>query len=93
VREFLLTQSAAVVQDDSGVPLKYFAPEKWHLRPYGAYAGPIGIFHGRYQPKLRELFIRGRAQPIEFGVGYRWRLRDSNLLLAVKSDGKAVAGR
>jgi hypothetical protein len=75
------------------VALKHFTPDKWHLRPYGSYVGPISIFHGRYQPKLRELFIKGRAQPIDFGVGYRWRLRDSNLLLATKGDGKTVAGR
>jgi len=85
VREFLLANSAAVVQDDSGVPVRYFAPEQWQLHPFGNYIGPISIFSNQYQPKLREVFQRGRARPIDFGVGYRWRVRESNLLVAVKS--------
>ena len=83
VRDFLLTQSATVLQDDSGIPVRYFAPDKWQLHPFGHYVGPIGIFAGRYQRQLSNIFHR--APPIDFGVGYRWRLRESNLLLAEKS--------
>ena len=55
---------------------------QWELRPFGHYVGPIGIFPGRYQRQLSDIFRR--APPIDFGVGYRWRLRESNLLLANK---------
>ena len=82
VRDFLLAQSATVLQDDSGIPVRYFAPDRWELRPFGHYVGPIGIFPGRYQRQLSDIFRR--APPIDFGVGYRWRLRESNLLLAKK---------
>jgi hypothetical protein len=52
------------------------------LRPFGRYVSPIGTFRGRYQRQLSEIFRRATA--IDFGVGYRWRHGESNLLLAEK---------
>jgi hypothetical protein len=82
VRDFLLANSAVMVQDDSGIPLRYYDPKKWDLQPYGRYLAPLGIFPGTYQPQYAELFRKSR--PIDFGMGYRWRPSESNLLLAVK---------
>jgi hypothetical protein len=82
VREFLLANSAAMVQDDSGIPLSYYDPRKWDLHPFGRYLGPIGIFPGAYQARYAELFRK--ARPIDFGIGYRHRSAESNLLLVVK---------
>jgi hypothetical protein len=82
VRDFLLANSATMIQDDSGIPLAYYNSKKWRLFPFGRYAGPIGEFPGRYQESYAELFRR--AQPMDFGIGYRWRSHESNLLLAVK---------
>jgi hypothetical protein len=83
-RKFLLDHSAVIVQDDSGVPLRFFARDKWDLKPYGRYVGPISIFPGRYQSEMRRLFGGGRAQKIDFGIGYRWRTHETNVLLAQK---------
>ncbi len=82
VRDFLIANSAAMVQDDSGIPLQYYDPQKWDLQPFGRYLGPIGVFPGRYQQKYAELFKK--SKPIDFGIGYRHRPAESNLLLAVK---------
>jgi hypothetical protein len=82
VRDFLLLNSATIIQDDSGIPLAHYASDKWRLFPFGRYAGPIAEFPGRYQPRYAELFRR--SQPIDFGIGYRWRTFESNLLLAVR---------
>jgi hypothetical protein len=82
VRAFLLKNSATIIQDDSGIPLADFDPKKWRFFPFGRYAGPIAEFPGRYQPKYAELFRR--SQPMDFGIGYRWRSFESNLLLAVR---------
>src|SRR5712672_1611582 len=82
VRDFLLANSATIVQDDSGIPLAYYNPKKWRLFPFGRYAGPIAEFAGRYQEEYAELFRR--SQPMDFGIGYRWRSHETNLLLAVK---------
>ena len=53
VRDFLLTHSKAIVQDDSGIPIAAFDPAKWLLRFFGSYAGPIDIFKQYYQPQLQ----------------------------------------
>jgi hypothetical protein len=89
VRDFLLANSDAIVQDDSGIPLHYYDPKHWDLQPFGRYLGPIGVFPGRYQPQYASLFRKSHA--IDFGIGYRWRPNDTNLLLAAKTSEIPVA--
>jgi hypothetical protein len=86
VRNFLLERSRLLVQDDSGIPVARFDQARWQLRLFGHYSGPIGLFANRYQSKLAQLFDQGHVEPIEFGIGYRWRPQTSNLMLAVKTD-------
>jgi hypothetical protein len=90
VRDFLLNNSATIIQDDSGIPLGYYSTKKWRFFPFGRYLGPIDEFPGRYQDSYAALFRR--AQPIDFGIGYRWRTPESNLLLSVRlpDDGSAT---
>jgi hypothetical protein len=90
VRDFLLANSATIIQDDSGIPLAYYSTKKWRLFPFGRYLGPIDEFPGRYQDSNAALFRR--AQPLDFGIGYRWRTPESNLLLSVRlpDDGSAA---
>jgi len=85
-RDFLVDHSALILQDDSGVPLAQFDAKKWRFRPFGRYLVPLDIFPGTSQPRLKELYQKGQPSPIPFGVGYRWRPNESNLLLAVKND-------
>jgi hypothetical protein len=89
VRDYILANSATVIQDDSGIPLTYYSSKQWRFFPFGRYLGPIGEFPGRYQQSYAELFRR--AEPINFGIGYRWRTNESNLLLSVRlpNDGTA----
>ena len=82
VRDFLLEHSATILQDDSGIPVVYFDPKKWRLQPFGHYVPPLSIFPHAYQPRMADLFRK--AAPIDFGLGYRWRKNESNLLLAQK---------
>ena len=91
VRDFILANSATIIQDDSGIPLGYYGSKKWRFFPFGRYAGPISEFAGKYQQSYAELFRR--AQPMDFGIGYRWRTHESNLLLSVRlpDDGSATA--
>lgn len=92
VRDFILNHSEALVEDDSGIPLRYFKPEDWNLYPFGNYLGPISIFPGKYQRDLRALYMRDNAGPIDFGIGYRWRPRQSNLLLAIRKVSNTAQG-
>jgi hypothetical protein len=94
VRNFILNRSATIVQDDTGIPLTYFDPKKWRLQPYGHYLGPIPEFSSCYQPGMDELYRKSNPIPIDFGLGYRWRTNESNLLVAQKIgpiDGAAIS--
>jgi hypothetical protein len=82
VRNFLLNNSATIIQDDSGIPLHYYNAKKWRFFPFGRYLGPIDKFPGLHQQSYAALFRN--AQPIDFGIGYRWRTHETNLLLSVR---------
>jgi hypothetical protein len=89
VRTFLLDHASTIVQDDSGIPLAAFDRRKWQFQPFGRYLGPIGIFPYAYQSQMAELYRRDRPIPLDFGLGYRWRNNESNLLLARKVEPKS----
>jgi hypothetical protein len=84
IRNFILDHSHIIVQDDSGIPLDYFEPNKWSLRLFGVYLGPIDVFKQHYQVRLRELFEQGNPPPLEFGFGYRWNYKEANLIVATR---------
>lgn len=89
-RKFLLSNTHSLVQDDTGIPVSMLKDEDWELKPFGAYLGPIEIFKHMYQPQLQKLFRQSRAPKLEFGIGYRFRGFDSNLLLAVRKNTVAL---
>ena len=84
IRNFILDHSNMIVQDDSGIPLAYFDPNKWTLRFFGVYLGPIELFKQHYQPRLRELFEQTNPPPLDFGFGYRWNYKEANLIVATR---------
>ena len=86
VRDFILRKSQNIVQDDSGIPIAYFKSDQWQVFPFGRYLGPIAIFPGRNQAKLADIYRKGSVKPLDFGMGYRWRPSESNVLLAVRKN-------
>jgi hypothetical protein len=82
IRNFVLDHSRLIAQDDSGIPLTYFDPNKWNLRFFGVYLGPIELFKQHFQPRLQELFAQTNPPPLEFGFGYRWNYKEANLIVA-----------
>jgi hypothetical protein len=85
IRTFLIDRAATVVQDDSGIPVRFFSAPDWKLQPFGRYVGPIPIFSGQYQRGLSDVFRKMSSPRLDFGVGYRWRPHESNLLLASRA--------
>jgi hypothetical protein len=82
VRNFIVDHSETILQDDTGVPVSYFDRKKWRLQPFGHYVVPLSIFPNAYQPQMAELYQKGRPIPLDFGIGYRPQLNETNLLLA-----------
>ncbi len=91
IRDAVLEHSQAVLQDDSGIPYKYFNPATWHINLYGAYSQPYGSFRYLIQPDLRKAFAT-EARPLEFRIGYGFSKAPSNLLFATKNNG-AIASK
>ena len=84
VRNFLLQNSTAILQDDSGIPVRYFTADRWTLRFFGVYTAPIDLFKKFYQSDLRQDYAASSPKPLTFGFGYRWSSRSSTLFLAVR---------
>ena len=84
IRNLVLERSNYLLQDDSGVAMKYFPKNNWQFTYYGTYRRPINLFAKQYQPELTTAYhdTLRRARPLPFGTGYNWRQTDSNLLLA-----------
>lgn len=86
VRNFLLANSTSVLQDDTGIPARFYPADKWELQPFGRYVHPIPVFARNYQRELQVLFDKGKPPPFDFSLGYRWRPGQSNLMRAVRKD-------
>lgn len=84
VRNLVLDRSSYLLQDDSGIAMKYFRPADWQFTFYGTYKRPINLFAKHYQPALTAAYADSTnpARPLPFGTGYNWRPNESNLVLA-----------
>ncbi len=92
IKDHLLSSSTSIIQDDSGIPLRFFDRSKWKITPYGKYETPTDLFKRYHQEDLRKAFRSG-AQSLPFGTGYRWRKGQSNLVLATRGGRKSPARR
>lgn len=68
----LVSRADRVVEDESGVPLRFFQSEEWSPRVYGKYLGKIPLKNTPvvpFQSDLDELFKK-QSQPLPFDFGY-----------------------
>lgn len=82
VRDYLLANTRNIIEDDSGIPLKYFSSDQWMISLYGNYVGPIDLFKQHFQTDLDAAFRAGAAAELPFGVGYQWRPGISSLIVS-----------
>ncbi|HEY3738658.1 MAG TPA: hypothetical protein VGL53_02380 [Bryobacteraceae bacterium] len=84
IRSKVLELAQAVVEDDSGIPYRFFDHDTWDITLYGGYTTPIPIFVNRMQPDLREAYKNGviPVKSLDFGIGYSVSQHMSNLLVA-----------
>ncbi|VVM06956.1 hypothetical protein MAMC_01369 [Methylacidimicrobium cyclopophantes] len=84
LRGLILTRSTLVLQDDSGIPIRFFS-SGWNLRFFGLYRGPILIFREFYQPDLAAMTANAHPPPLPFAFGYRWKAEEASLVVATRS--------
>jgi len=88
IRSTILTNSRAILQDDSGISWKLFNDEAHTVTLYGAYTGTISIFPEYFQKDLDDAYKKepgkSNVKPLPFGIGYKYLKGESNLMLSVK---------
>jgi hypothetical protein len=85
IRGMIIAKSSLVIEDDSGVPFHYFDPALWDVRLFGAYDKPIDLFQDWMQDDLKAAYDGTQnVQPLDFGISYKFRIGESNLMLAMR---------
>ncbi|GAA5480960.1 hypothetical protein [Haloferula sargassicola] len=81
IRSWVLNKAGVVLQDDSGIPYKYFDQGTWNTTLLGTYERPIPLFAKFRQPELAAAYdsIGGAGPSIPFGSGYHMRPEQANL--------------
>jgi len=84
VRNFLLQNSSVIVQDDSGIPFHDFDSNRFAVRLYGSYAGPIELFAKNTQPDLLRAYAASGEAPLGFAFGYHWQVERGMVMVATR---------
>ncbi|MCS7297620.1 MAG: hypothetical protein RMK19_05985 [Bacteroidia bacterium] len=90
IRRVILTQSVAILQEDSGIPYRFFDSTAWKVQLYGVYTQPIPLFRAKYQKDLWQAYRRYPVKQLPFTIGYHIIPGTSNLLWATRRDPSAV---
>lgn len=81
----LLPLADRVIQDESGIPFRYFNPDEWSFKLYGKYIGKISLKNTPKVPFQNDLYERFQKEsyplPFAFGYGVLKGKDKSNLLL------------
>lgn len=87
IRKTILDKSNYVLQDDSGIPVRFFEAKQWNHQYYGTYDAPINLFRNFVQKDLKMAYDSTEKtviKPLSFGIGYDYKLNESNLMLFSK---------
>jgi hypothetical protein len=83
IRGTILSKSRVVVEDDSGIPYRFFDQSAWDVHLHGTYEKPIDLFNNWNQDDLKHAFDTQKIEPLDFAIGYR-HVTESNLLVATR---------
>ncbi len=86
-RKYILKSSSMVVQDDSGIPYKYFIDGTWDVKLYGGYKKVIPLFSSRIQPDLVRAYSdtsKLTSKNLPFRIGYNVAVGATNLQVIYK---------
>ncbi|NLL28430.1 MAG: hypothetical protein GX259_06510 [Bacteroidales bacterium] len=78
IRDMVLSHSKYLIQDDSGVPYRFFNQNDWTFNYYGVYTKPIPVFAHFYQDDMRKIWPQNNTK-LNFRFGYN---AESNIIVA-----------
>jgi hypothetical protein len=83
MRDLLLARSRLILQDDSGIPYRFFPAPEWNVALYGRYQKPVKDFNYGFQPDLAKAYaVQNAVKPLTFSFGYHWETGSSTVMLA-----------
>ena len=88
IRNVILNQSLVHIQDDTGIPFKYFDQRKSTIKLYGTYVAPVKDFNERlFQADLDSVYKDPAfyAGKLPFSMGYHWGSNDQNQMVILKN--------
>lgn len=87
MRNAVLNVSRAVLQDDSGVPYKFYKQSDWAANLFGQYVGPFGeSFAAFKQPDLNKAYDNVPLQLLDFRFGYGYSKIPAHLMLFIRKE-------
>jgi hypothetical protein len=83
IRNICLAKSKSILQDDTGIALKYVDKAKWNIKFYGNYVKPVSDFKGVDQDELYKAYKSDSAniKPLPFSLGYHWANKNTQNLM------------
>lgn len=84
IRDLCFSNCNYILQDDTGIPMKYYTKNNWELTLWGEYTKPISDFSGVFQKDLDSLYKSRDVKPLPFSMGNHYLDRKQNLILAHK---------
>jgi hypothetical protein len=74
IRKICLAKSKSILQDDTGVALRYLEKSKWAIKLFGNYVKPVSDFTGVWQEDLKAAYVKDSLsiQKLPFSLGYHW---------------------
>lgn len=81
MRDVVLAKSDFIMQDDSGVPYRFFDKKDWNTQLYGSYTKPISLFKEYEEPDLAAAYKSEKVKSLPFRIGYN---RNSNERIHIK---------
>jgi hypothetical protein len=85
IRNYLLDQESSILQDDSGIPYRFFKSASWTVELFGTYTQTIDLFKYKFQSDLQTAYEKQeKKHAVPFRIGYNVKFNETNLLFAKK---------
>jgi hypothetical protein len=86
IRNTVLDKAIYLVQDDTGIPYKYFDKSKFKMELYGNYVKPVSDFsENLFQKDMAAAYTTKQFMgSLSFSLGYHWQTKDQNQMIAIK---------
>lgn len=86
--DFILRNADIVVEDDSGIPYRFFDQSIWTIKLYGTFVGPPKMTGIQYYPQhdlVKAFREKSDPLPFEFGYGQVSASHKSGMIVAVRN--------